>query len=157
GQVHPFAEVRMAEKAHVPLVAITLDDAHLDVAADAADRANGAGADAGAHQPGAAADVTRAFQVAECLDDRLALDDHWPAPRIGPHERIDLSVLVDEETIFRPDHRDLFGPMVLRPLFRGQFKTGERLVAQSDEAPRVIDHAAAALPSRQALDAALQP
>src|SRR6478672_953555 len=62
-KVNPFANVRMAEKAFVILVDVTLKDGCFDLATDAAVRAYSRATNLAAEDLGVGSDVARAFEA----------------------------------------------------------------------------------------------
>src|SRR5262249_6418556 len=110
-EVDPLADVAVAEEAVVVLVDGPLQHAGLDLAADAAVRAEGGlRAHLGPQDVGVRADVAGAFQPAEGGDDRLVVDDHRAAPRVGHHHRIDVRRRVEQQLVGRADHGEARRP-----------------------------------------------
>src|SRR5207249_4542832 len=76
-EVDPAADVTVPQKPVVVFVAVAVNDAALDLAADAAARAErGAAAQLRSQHVGARPDVARALQPAERLHDRPGRDRH---------------------------------------------------------------------------------
>ena len=71
------------------LVAVTVDDAGLDLAADAALGADGAAAQLGGQDPAFGADVARPFEPAEGVNGRAAVDHHRAIAGVGQYVRVD--------------------------------------------------------------------
>src|SRR5205823_3685876 len=89
-EVDPLADVGMPQEALVRLVAVTVDDAALDLAADAAVRPETAAAHAPGQDVREGPDVTGPFQPAEGLHDGAAVDQHLAVARVDDHLRLDL-------------------------------------------------------------------
>ncbi len=149
-QVDPFADVRMAQETVVAFVAVTVHDARLDLAADAALRAKRrARADLRAkhlrHRP----DIARPFQPREGMDHRFIVDDHRAPRRIGHHHRLDARGPSDPEPVCRPDHRYRRGSR--RKATHSQCREigGNRVTVVLDQVPGVFEHRSVRRPARK--------
>ena len=104
-EVDPFADVGVAEEAVVRLVGVAVQDAGLDLAADAALRPDAAAAQFRTHDVAVGADVARPLQPAERLHHGVAVDQHRPFRGVEHHHRLDAGGRVDAHLLRRADDR----------------------------------------------------
>src|SRR5262249_43524132 len=105
-EVDPLADVAVSQKAVVILVAVALENAAFDLAADAARRPQrGAGTDLGPVHLRVRPDVARPFQAAEGVDHGLAIDHDRSPRRVGQRVRLDAGRRVHQQGLRRTHHR----------------------------------------------------
>ena len=103
-EVHPLADVGVAEEPLVVLVRVAVDDRRLDLAADPAVGAERhAAAEVGPEELGVAADVAGPLDPGERLNQAPASIGDRPVRRVEDGVRVDPRRLVDEEPVGRPD------------------------------------------------------
>src|SRR5207245_5748567 len=97
-EVDPFADVTVPQEAIVILVHVAVKDRRLDLASHAAVRPNGrTGADPGAQDLRARADIARPLQPTEGRHHRLPVDNNRAPQRVGDHEGTDARRSTDTE------------------------------------------------------------
>src|SRR6185295_8279989 len=88
-QIDPLADVTVAQKAVVILVAVAMNDARLDLTPDpAVGTERGAGTELGAEHVRLRPDITRALQPGEGPNHGFAIDHHGAFRRVGDDQRI---------------------------------------------------------------------
>ena len=103
-EIHPFADIRMAQEAFVVFVRVAVDDRFLDLAADPAIGADRhAAAEVGAKELGILADEARPFDPRERLDDRAGGDGDRAVQGVEYGVRIDSRRFMDRQAIRRAD------------------------------------------------------
>src|SRR5262249_36296313 len=88
GEIDPFAEVGMPEKAVVILVAEALQDSLLDFAADPAARPEAGAADLAADNPALRTDIAGPLDARKGLHDGAAIEHDGTAARVDHHHRL---------------------------------------------------------------------
>src|SRR5262249_45901139 len=142
GEIDPFAEVGMPEKAVVILVAEALQDSLLDFAADPAARPEAGAADLAADNPALPTDQAGPLDARKGLHDGAAIEHDGTAARVDHDHRLDGGAVGEEQSLRWTNDVHVF--RASRP---GSLLEPCRVRAQGgtvvlDEVPREVDQRA---------------